>query len=227
MNGTPAGLVPSPGRTMFGMGNQSPQLTRPSSPPGPSPTAARRGMRILSEQQMQLQQRMTNNAYYAQSLEALHHAEEVDAKEAEAEVWERMQRDSMRERERATSSTTNAPAPVRSGRDDQGDPGGGRRAASATDSSGAEPHGRRADCKEQERDQAADEKTEEKREKGANAGIDESQDCCVCLAEKKSVVLLPCRHMCVCVACGLDDEQLLSKCPMCRTAIEHRFRVFT
>ena len=55
----------------------------------------------------------------------------------------------------------------------------------------------------------------------------ESQDCCVCLSERKSVVLLPCRHMCVCQACGLDDETLLDRCPMCRTAIEHRFRVFT
>ena len=61
----------------------------------------------------------------------------------------------------------------------------------------------------------------------SNGQAQESQDCCVCLAERKSVVLLPCRHMCVCEACGLDDESLLDKCPMCRTNITHRFRVFT
>jgi hypothetical protein len=50
--------------------------------------------------------------------------------------------------------------------------------------------------------------------------------CCCCWELPKSVVLLPCRHMCVCEACGLD-EAALPKCPMCREPIAQRFKVFT
>jgi len=50
--------------------------------------------------------------------------------------------------------------------------------------------------------------------------------CCCCWELPKSVVLLPCRHMCVCEACGLD-EATMPKCPMCREPILQRFKVFT
>ena len=50
--------------------------------------------------------------------------------------------------------------------------------------------------------------------------------CCCCWELPKSVVLLPCRHMCVCEACGMD-ERTLPTCPMCREQILQRIKVFT
>ncbi|CEM19092.1 unnamed protein product [Vitrella brassicaformis CCMP3155] len=50
----------------------------------------------------------------------------------------------------------------------------------------------------------------------------ESTECDICMAEKKSIVLIPCRHFCLCGACA---TALMSKpvaerlCPRCRQAI--------
>ena len=41
-------------------------------------------------------------------------------------------------------------------------------------------------------------------------------DCVICLCEEKQVVLLPCRHLCVCAACLVH----IDKCPVCRTGFE-------
>ena len=47
-------------------------------------------------------------------------------------------------------------------------------------------------------------------------GIMHAEDCVVCLTDPKSVVLLPCRHLCVCETCLV----FLDKCPVCRAAFE-------
>ena len=51
--------------------------------------------------------------------------------------------------------------------------------------------------------------------------VDESEDddslCCVCLERPKSALLLPCKHLCLCSHCKLQE------CPMCRTAVEQRY----
>lgn len=38
------------------------------------------------------------------------------------------------------------------------------------------------------------------------------EECVVCLTEQRTVVLLPCRHLCVCLQCLL----FVDKCPVCR-----------
>ena len=43
----------------------------------------------------------------------------------------------------------------------------------------------------------------------------EHRDCIVCLTEPKDIVLLPCRHVCVCHVC----HRSVTKCPVCRGAI--------
>lgn len=48
------------------------------------------------------------------------------------------------------------------------------------------------------------------------------RNCVVCLDAASSVVLRPCRHMCVCVAC-CDSVR---SCPMCRAGIDDRMHVF-
>ncbi|EER12170.1 conserved hypothetical protein [Perkinsus marinus ATCC 50983] len=41
---------------------------------------------------------------------------------------------------------------------------------------------------------------------------------------KSTVVLMPCRHMCVCTRCS---DRLGSECPLCRDHIKERLKVFT
>ena len=45
-----------------------------------------------------------------------------------------------------------------------------------------------------------------------------SNECLVCMSEQKAVLLLPCRHLCVCAECFDSFQQ--QKCPVCRAPIE-------
>ncbi|KAJ1425161.1 hypothetical protein B484DRAFT_315253, partial [Ochromonadaceae sp. CCMP2298] len=42
------------------------------------------------------------------------------------------------------------------------------------------------------------------------------EDCVVCLTERREVLLLPCRHLCVCDSCLV----YIDKCPVCRSTFE-------
>lgn len=55
--------------------------------------------------------------------------------------------------------------------------------------------------------------------------IDEGRVCVICHEEQKSVLFLPCRHLCVCRQCS-DIEQV-TKCPLCRHAIEEKLHVYS
>ncbi len=52
----------------------------------------------------------------------------------------------------------------------------------------------------------------------------EQRMCVICQAKEKSVVLLPCRHMCLCDECSGYDE--LQQCPLCRKEIAHKISVY-
>mmetsp|Transcript_38111 Transcript_38111/g.75975 ORF Transcript_38111/g.75975 Transcript_38111/m.75975 type:complete len:536 (-) Transcript_38111:159-1766(-) len=52
----------------------------------------------------------------------------------------------------------------------------------------------------------------------------EQRMCVICQDSEKSVVLLPCRHMCVCASCS--EHAQLTTCPLCRVAIAHKINVF-
>jgi len=58
-----------------------------------------------------------------------------------------------------------------------------------------------------------------------NKAEQEARLCVICTEQVKTVVLLPCRHLCVCEECGLD-ELMLSKCPMCSKDIKSRMSLF-
>lgn len=47
--------------------------------------------------------------------------------------------------------------------------------------------------------------------------------CCVCYADTRDHVMLPCFHLCVCETCS---KRVGSKCPMCRTEIDSIHRVY-
>lgn len=46
--------------------------------------------------------------------------------------------------------------------------------------------------------------------------------CCICLDQPKSIVLLPCGHICVCEGCGKSVQQ----CPLCRENVQGRSKVY-
>ncbi len=59
---------------------------------------------------------------------------------------------------------------------------------------------------------------------GSERPAEEQRMCVVCQAHEKSVVLLPCRHACVCKNCS-NNPQLIN-CPLCREKIEDRISVY-
>ena len=51
-----------------------------------------------------------------------------------------------------------------------------------------------------------------------NRGVDGQNECTVCLSDTADVLLMPCRHLCVCRTCQVH----LDKCPVCRSNyVEH------
>ena len=51
-------------------------------------------------------------------------------------------------------------------------------------------------------------------------------DCVICEDAKKSVMLLPCKHMCLCRQCASTCLDKLKNCPICRRSIESSMDVF-
>lgn len=49
---------------------------------------------------------------------------------------------------------------------------------------------------------------------GGDLSKDSTGECVICLEGSLSVILLPCRHLCVCRVC----LQEIDKCPICRRA---------
>jgi len=54
---------------------------------------------------------------------------------------------------------------------------------------------------------------------------EEKRLCVVCQTSTKSVLLMPCRHMCLCAECSRNNA--MTKCPLCRKAIEQKVDVYT
>jgi len=60
---------------------------------------------------------------------------------------------------------------------------------------------------------------------------DNEEDCCVvCMSTEKSLVLVPCGHMCYCEGCAAliqdDHREDRKKCPICRTMSVQIMKVF-
>ena len=49
-----------------------------------------------------------------------------------------------------------------------------------------------------------------------NDDDDATEECLICLTEQKEVLLLPCKHFCVCSDCFVH----LDKCPVCRASFD-------
>ena len=46
---------------------------------------------------------------------------------------------------------------------------------------------------------------------------DGDKECIICLSDKRDTIILPCKHMCLCVTCAMAiQNQTARKCPVCR-----------
>lgn len=61
---------------------------------------------------------------------------------------------------------------------------------------------------------------------GSNKTADNFQFCVICQDQLKSVVLLPCRHLCLCLDCYKQLRRYRRECPMCRQPYEHSIQVY-
>ena len=59
----------------------------------------------------------------------------------------------------------------------------------------------------------------------AKQELEEEKLCVICRESTKEVLIMPCRHLCVCKDCGHRVE--LERCPLCREAIAERISVFS
>lgn len=56
-------------------------------------------------------------------------------------------------------------------------------------------------------------------------GLEKEQKLCVvCQVQEKTILLLPCRHLCLCENCS--SRTTLSDCPLCRDTIQDKIRVY-
>ncbi|GMH51842.1 hypothetical protein TrRE_jg3558 [Triparma retinervis] len=67
-------------------------------------------------------------------------------------------------------------------------------------------------------------KVKERKVKEALVTEEEKRMCVVCQTEVKSVLLMPCRHMCLCKDCSRNNA--MDKCPLCRVKITQKIDVF-
>lgn len=59
----------------------------------------------------------------------------------------------------------------------------------------------------------------------ASLNIEVERICVICRENPKNVLLLGCRHLCVCSECGQRDD--LDRCPLCREIIVERINVYS
>jgi hypothetical protein len=53
-------------------------------------------------------------------------------------------------------------------------------------------------------------------------GNQELKDCTICLTNKIDTIVIPCKHMCICIECAKDlRDRNNQKCPMCRNVVEN------
>lgn len=53
----------------------------------------------------------------------------------------------------------------------------------------------------------------------ANISDETQKECVICYTITKDTVVLPCRHMCLCIQCSQIVRMQTNKCPICRTQV--------
>ena len=52
------------------------------------------------------------------------------------------------------------------------------------------------------------------------AASQESPDCVICLTQKRTHAIFPCRHVCLCADCAVMLREQTNRCPICRRMVE-------
>ncbi|KAH0908021.1 hypothetical protein HID58_039848 [Brassica napus] len=62
---------------------------------------------------------------------------------------------------------------------------------------------------------------------GIGDAVDENarKECVICLSEPRDVLVLPCRHMCMCVGCAKELRFQTNLCPVCRQPVERLLKI--
>ena len=55
---------------------------------------------------------------------------------------------------------------------------------------------------------------------------EENSLCCICRDATKTILLLPCRHLCLCEDCSVSLQQRRGSCPVCRETVRDTLRVY-
>lgn len=68
--------------------------------------------------------------------------------------------------------------------------------------------------------------TEEEEVRDPEETINEAKFCVICQERAKNVLLLPCKHVCLCTHCEYRLKNYGYKCPVCRTHVRETMKVF-
>lgn len=69
--------------------------------------------------------------------------------------------------------------------------------------------------------------TEEEGDGGASEeNVPEEKYCVICQERAKNILLLPCKHVCLCTHCEIRLKNYGYKCPVCRTHVHRTMKVF-
>ena len=60
----------------------------------------------------------------------------------------------------------------------------------------------------------------------ARGAAGDETECCVCMDGRKTHILMPCRHVCVCAGCASVIMAGSKACPMCRGVSTDCFEVY-
>lgn len=52
-----------------------------------------------------------------------------------------------------------------------------------------------------------------------------NQECAICLVNIRNIIILPCRHMCICEECIGDASARIDKCPICRQPYDSLLKI--
>ena len=52
--------------------------------------------------------------------------------------------------------------------------------------------------------------------------LQENEECVICFEAKRTVVLLPCKHCCLCSTCALNATE----CPLCREEVKDTLEIY-
>ena len=54
----------------------------------------------------------------------------------------------------------------------------------------------------------------------------EDKLCCICQDEEKCIMMLPCRHLCICERCQALLKNHGNSCPMCRRPVKQMIKAY-